>query len=1062
DAYAAYSLRKLSSTYTGPAIRVRRSSDDAEQDIGFGANDFLDTAALTAFVGSGDGYVTTWYSQIPGKPDAVQTDPALQPLVVDAGSVIYTEYGHPTIYFRGESEGDADRLTASGFAESIYLNNYAFWGVMRVDGYGEGEDTWLGLGTSHDKAWNGAFLRSGTQHYINTSNARFSGGPAIIEKQNRFVLMANGGFEAKLWTNNTIAGTRSLADEPDLNNNNSASVVSIGHELTGVVSEFVVFPYFAQDELVKAFYVNVAEKWEVGPTVWNENAILPQTFDYQVVLYDWLETLTVQDVALTMGQTFTWDEAALSIDQIADLWLQVTHLTTSRVVRAEPEWYVLDAGNGKGIEATGDVRIWHEPGSEYGGNPARSWANEPAFLYHLDIPLSGGGQGNPYYQDRALGLRALVVAVVDMMMYHDALLDGGYGAWGDMYGKAFLSWAEAYLYCKDLLPANVQAAFEEGMSYFLDHAISGVSSPRAVNTNMDMFFVEGAAVFHQATDDPVLKDKCARAVKRWLFGYEDGVIDTHHKVFKLFQDGGVFHPAGFINEGGQPDVFYGGESILHTLGALVRTTDRITGVTDPDWQFMIEVNRRLQEVRTYQQFYDPGSYNTPTPSSNKHYVAGAGYVGRTGAGVPKGQADENFKRFSMADLFADEGRWLVHNENGKIVLPELWEMRDDITTVLADRTSQMSEMYVGTPPIWNGWSPWVKQTPYLPPVGWYTRLKNAIDADDALIYPPAQRPGYYYNRAFGGPPTGDNYWAYKNTDGITEFGFFVEAQPRQGTYGGWYGGKIETFWTNKTGVVILNRHGKGGCDPVDDEDSGCWNNLEYKAGHHVWGRDENGKGFTTLMLKGYELQRTAVFNLEAAIPSVTVTNVFNDPSLEVTSSRSGEETGYELEGSVSVVNKIEAISNGARVTHTVISDGEDMITELWASIPVYLRDYRSEDGWGRQTYMQDTSIEYWDGFGWQYMPEDQNGDGIPELVSTTKLRLGRDYGLGEGVQYAYIGFEVPQKVRLSTQIYEDPYQTKSRVRTVHFDMHGNPGTAIPMPTNKSLQYTITTTEPGGG
>ncbi|GIV57696.1 MAG: hypothetical protein KatS3mg042_0609 [Rhodothermaceae bacterium] len=29
-------------------------------------------------------------------------------------------------------------------------------------------------------------------------------------------------------------------------------------------------------------------------------------------------------------------------------------------------------------------------------------------------------------------------------------------------------------------------------------------------------------------------------------------------------------------------------------------------------------------------------------------------------------------------------------------------------------------------------------------------------------------------------------------------------------------------------------------------------------------------------------------------------------------------------------------------------------------------------------------------------------------------------------------------------------------------MHGNPGTAIPMPTNKSLQYTITTTEPDSG
>jgi hypothetical protein len=31
----AYSVRRLLTTYTGPCMRVRRSSDDAEQDIGF-------------------------------------------------------------------------------------------------------------------------------------------------------------------------------------------------------------------------------------------------------------------------------------------------------------------------------------------------------------------------------------------------------------------------------------------------------------------------------------------------------------------------------------------------------------------------------------------------------------------------------------------------------------------------------------------------------------------------------------------------------------------------------------------------------------------------------------------------------------------------------------------------------------------------------------------------------------------------------------------------------------------------------------------------------------------
>lgn len=53
-AAAAYSVRKLSSTYTGDALRVRRSSDDTEQDIGFDGEGNLDTTALTTFVNSGE------------------------------------------------------------------------------------------------------------------------------------------------------------------------------------------------------------------------------------------------------------------------------------------------------------------------------------------------------------------------------------------------------------------------------------------------------------------------------------------------------------------------------------------------------------------------------------------------------------------------------------------------------------------------------------------------------------------------------------------------------------------------------------------------------------------------------------------------------------------------------------------------------------------------------------------------------------------------------------------------------------------------------------------------
>ena len=49
---AAYSLRRLSDSYSGPACRVRRSSDSLEADIGFLGNGSLDVYALMNHVGA--------------------------------------------------------------------------------------------------------------------------------------------------------------------------------------------------------------------------------------------------------------------------------------------------------------------------------------------------------------------------------------------------------------------------------------------------------------------------------------------------------------------------------------------------------------------------------------------------------------------------------------------------------------------------------------------------------------------------------------------------------------------------------------------------------------------------------------------------------------------------------------------------------------------------------------------------------------------------------------------------------------------------------------------------
>jgi len=96
-ATAGYSVRKLSSTYSGSALRVRRSSDNTEQDIGFDGLD-LDIAALASFVGPGNGFVTKWYDQGGSGRDFLQSTANEQPRIVSLGAIDYAN-SIPSLYF---------------------------------------------------------------------------------------------------------------------------------------------------------------------------------------------------------------------------------------------------------------------------------------------------------------------------------------------------------------------------------------------------------------------------------------------------------------------------------------------------------------------------------------------------------------------------------------------------------------------------------------------------------------------------------------------------------------------------------------------------------------------------------------------------------------------------------------------------------------------------------------------------------------------------------------------------------------------------------------------------
>lgn len=82
-----YGTRRLRASYAGPLLRVRRSSDNTEQDIGYSFDGSLNTTSLLAFIGAGNGFVVTFYDQYGAGNNLVTSTASQQPRIVANGIV---------------------------------------------------------------------------------------------------------------------------------------------------------------------------------------------------------------------------------------------------------------------------------------------------------------------------------------------------------------------------------------------------------------------------------------------------------------------------------------------------------------------------------------------------------------------------------------------------------------------------------------------------------------------------------------------------------------------------------------------------------------------------------------------------------------------------------------------------------------------------------------------------------------------------------------------------------------------------------------------------------------
>jgi len=109
NASAAYSVRLLSSTYSGALVRIRKDTGgqpekdfypDANNELSLDSSDGGTT--LGSWIGSNDGYVVTWYSQT-GSNDATQSSASAQPKIISGGALI-TDNGKAAIEFDGVND----------------------------------------------------------------------------------------------------------------------------------------------------------------------------------------------------------------------------------------------------------------------------------------------------------------------------------------------------------------------------------------------------------------------------------------------------------------------------------------------------------------------------------------------------------------------------------------------------------------------------------------------------------------------------------------------------------------------------------------------------------------------------------------------------------------------------------------------------------------------------------------------------------------------------------------------------------------------------------------------
>ena len=227
-ASAAFSVRLLRTAYTGDIMRVRRSSDNVEADVGFDASNELsltspisntsDAQSYTDFADfvdhtgtPSDAFVRYWYDQSGNANDGGQATSTQQPKIYD-GSFITNTNGNTAVQFIRTSSTSLstpsfDMIDTGWFCTTVAEKNGAVGDQKYIDSFGNVNDR------------TGAIFRHPTS--LETMQATSTGGGgatvtgSIATNVSYIWTSENTLSNLNLYINGSSAGTASITSQGD-------------------------------------------------------------------------------------------------------------------------------------------------------------------------------------------------------------------------------------------------------------------------------------------------------------------------------------------------------------------------------------------------------------------------------------------------------------------------------------------------------------------------------------------------------------------------------------------------------------------------------------------------------------------------------------------------------------------------------------------------------------------------------------------------------------------------------------------------------------------------------